>query len=520
MIGKLKIKYIAILMSIIFYSGQIHANPAVAVDIIVGSLVGLVVGAELEEELAELGILSMDDSWIHPIKEWVKHKAGLLEIEGEPYLIPLKPDWPIPRNTVVDDSDTDDNGIYPYDAATQDYTLSENCCFVLAEDSIDGARHNLPNQEFYDYDAWVIAADEFFKEFSKNYRLHFPDWGWFISTDQFGDYPNEPLAPLAMDAQGDSYKNGAGITLWNFYPIWVKHTQFYFNDGVGGNPQKLVGGYIWPSPGRLHESKDNRKRFLREEAGFLPDKSDPDWTKAEIDSFPEEPFDLKFTNPEGDKLFVSSGKIRTKILSVVKLSEEEVKLRGLLLDSYADIYSISEEVLKSPSIEQAVEEFAPSRLAEASESSTGTETGTGGETTPIELPDDYARRGEAGAAADKVVEALSDSSIDDITRPGKDKDLPNFDDRKDDINDLPGNDFGLDWTDFLPSLFPGEAVECHSIELEGTIDAGPARGLSSKAYLDVCWVLEFIRTVLGWFFGVLTLIYIFRSLTNSQSPEK
>jgi hypothetical protein len=171
-------------------------------------------------------------------------------------------------------------------------------------------------------------------------------------------------------------------------------------------------------------------------------------------------------------------------------------------------------------IEKTTPEYVLNRLMNPEDNSGGSGEGGGGG-VEIEFPDDYARRGEAGAAADRIVEELSGDGIEAIQRPEGGVELPGFDNAKSLIdNGLPEPGIGLeDWESFLPRLTPGDIVQCEALELNGSVTSGPLRGLSSMAYLDLCNVFQVVRNVLGFLFDFTALIYIFRRFTKSEDEE-
>lgn len=78
---------------------------------------------------------------------------------------------------------------------------------------------------------------------------------------------------------------------------------------------------------------------------------------------------------------------------------------------------------------------------------------------------------------------------------------------------------GITWADWMPTLKPGTATSCHAVDFTGSITAGPAAGLSSTYGLDLCPVLEVIRQILGWLFGIGTTIYIWRRFVGARGGE-
>jgi len=69
----------------------------------------------------------------------------------------------------------------------------------------------------------------------------------------------------------------------------------------------------------------------------------------------------------------------------------------------------------------------------------------------------------------------------------------------------------------VPSLLPGTATACHPLELRGAVNVGPAAGLDSTATLDICWMFEIGRAVLGYLFWLCGVLYVWRRFTGSNT---
>ncbi len=146
---------------------------------------------------------------------------------------------------------------------------------------------------------------------------------------------------------------------------------------------------------------------------------------------------------------------------------------------------------------------------------------TSGTGQAASFPNDYARMGESMLAAQKVVDKLDTAlKVDDTGFIGKymgpagsahDQQMGQ---QKSLIEGMETP--GITWADWMPSLLPGSAVACHPIEFRGAVNVGPAAGLDSTTYLDLCPYLELARQILGWLFGVGSVIYIWRRFAGAR----
>ncbi|MBZ0261321.1 MAG: hypothetical protein K8F90_12065 [Hyphomicrobiales bacterium] len=68
---------------------------------------------------------------------------------------------------------------------------------------------------------------------------------------------------------------------------------------------------------------------------------------------------------------------------------------------------------------------------------------------------------------------------------------------------------------WLPSFLPGDAVTCEPLEFRGAVNVGEVN-LDSTTQLDLCPYLEIARNILGWLFGVASVIYIWRRFAGAR----
>jgi hypothetical protein len=153
-------------------------------------------------------------------------------------------------------------------------------------------------------------------------------------------------------------------------------------------------------------------------------------------------------------------------------------------------------------------------------SPTNPNTGTGNSDTTF--PSDYARSGEAQAAAKFVTDTLG-PKLDALTDSlGSDKfsiasgvsPVQAWDDRINAVSGLSASTPVISW---VPSILPGTPVGCTAIPIDGTVHGGLLNGMTGTASLDICDKLALVRQILGYLFMVLTTIFVYRRFTRSNA---
>lgn len=86
--------------------------------------------------------------------------------------------------------------------------------------------------------------------------------------------------------------------------------------------------------------------------------------------------------------------------------------------------------------------------------------------------------------------------------------LQNSKDSKPDIN--------FSW---LPSLLPGDAVGCHPLHFDFSVNNRVMGNIPASGDLDICSTLDFIRNLFGYLFGVITVFYVWRNFTTGNKGE-
>ena len=88
---------------------------------------------------------------------------------------------------------------------------------------------------------------------------------------------------------------------------------------------------------------------------------------------------------------------------------------------------------------------------------------------------------------------------------------------KNTINDLKNqsdHDINTGW---LPSLLPGESVQCKPIPVNVALSHGWLSGLKASSSVDICDKLSLLRQIMAYLFGISTVIYIFRVFTRANA---
>jgi len=92
-----------------------------------------------------------------------------------------------------------------------------------------------------------------------------------------------------------------------------------------------------------------------------------------------------------------------------------------------------------------------------------------------------------------------------------------LDAKKDQIDGLTdqGN-AGIDGS-WITGFLPGPVVTCKPIPLNISLTHGPLAGTSGSSQVDICAHVTWVRDIMAWFFGAVTLFYIFRVFTRSNA---
>lgn len=124
----------------------------------------------------------------------------------------------------------------------------------------------------------------------------------------------------------------------------------------------------------------------------------------------------------------------------------------------------------------------------------------------INLPTDYAKSGEAVQAANAINSGFVIPTTLDPVIP--------MDLRIQAMSGVPATPT-INW---MPSLLPGTATACYSMPIDGGVHGG-LLNLSGSASFDICDKLDVIRQILGYFFMISTVVFVFRRFTRSNGES-
>lgn len=483
--------FVIALTSVVMPGKSIAALPlAVLVEPAANFVGGLILSSLARQAVVTVGVAANDASWVVPLANLAARAVSILRIVGLSftYEIPMQPDVAVPAGSSTESAPSGGAlGTYgnplPYDYPGLSIVVGADVCLISGAAAVDGLVHAIPSgTKFTSSSALLSACTEIYS------HSVYPSYAGFSGPAIYNNpYNADPVLVYS------------GSIPYYVKPI-VLCSLHNSNGSTATGIGNCAGGKYSVGLGlsySLSELPDGIKRFRRTALGLIPDESDPDWTEVEKATF-SSPAAVKFVDSASNIVTVAASSSATTIQAVSQ-SGPDVRVRTAEFSSTAVPSTVNEQTVKNASAAD---------VAAATVASTSSGSGS------IVLPTDYARQGEAASAAASIVNALDAPSISSIARPGANKDIPDFETAKKKIDDLPSPD--LDWSSLLPHISPGDVVACHPITFEATVNVGPAAGLSSSSDLDLCWIFEIVRNILGWLFGVVTVIYIWRTFTGSE----
>lgn len=136
--------------------------------------------------------------------------------------------------------------------------------------------------------------------------------------------------------------------------------------------------------------------------------------------------------------------------------------------------------------------------------------------TPVSFPSDYARTGEAVAAANTLTPKLdtlhADLNPSTFIPPSSVDPVTPMQDRINSMSTLPANP-SISW---MPSILPGNATSCIPIPWNMHFTTGLLAGIGGDASIDICSKLDLIRQILGYLFMVGTTVFVYRRFVRGN----
>lgn len=247
------------------------------------------------------------------------------------------------------------------------------------------------------------------------------------------------------------------------------------------------------------EAADGIGRVIGGPGMWYADSSDPDWSAAQK------------TAINGVEALRFRGVAATGQQAVIDLVPEASALRVRYVETVTYSYVRERNALTDNSFAPvAYDEANYQGVIEAAPTSTASST-TG---TSVVFPTDYARQGEAAAAAQSINAKLDAVTGGFVATSGVDM-SGTLDAR---IAAVSGVAASVPTVDWMPSLLPGTgAVACVPIPIDGNITSGLLNGLTASTTLDICDKLDLLRQFFGYLFMIGASVYIFRVFTRSNS---
>jgi hypothetical protein len=491
-----------------------HAFAPVVLPVLIHVARGLVLSSATRQVLVSLGVAANDASWIVRTSSLVSRAANMLRIvdtAGVTYEVPMLPDEPIPApEPEPEESEYDGTVEHPYPwnyPGVGVRNIDSALCAVPDWVSTDDEDHFL--EDSYPSVQEFVDACTYNMQHSTEYPLPVYTGTYTKLLDEvISNTENTYFINFILCEVGDLVHPYNGYIYECYYSSRGGGSfEFYYSGGGGGE-----------------ESPDGIKRFLRVGMGYVPDETVPDWTEEEKALFGEGGGGggggggqvLRFVGDDGSVITIAGSQSGTVIQSL-KQENNDVIMREVHFDQNALADKAAEQLMVNQVVSVVESSNSAGKAVDVDTilySSSSTVVNT--DPVSVDFPDDYARRGEAAAAAETIVEALKGEEISEILIPGAEVELPDFNYPKDMIDDgLPTP--GLDWESFLPKLTPGDVVECVPLKFVGRTMVRPVTGtrlLEADEGLDLCPTFVVIRNILGWFFSVVSMIYIFRKFVR------
>jgi hypothetical protein len=327
--------------------------------------------------LVSVGVAANDASWLVPLVTLTSRAASILRIAGaiNAYELPLQPGVVVPPAPVPDlhgEIGTFDNPL-PYDSelVAMKPTNARLTECVEVDMSNDGYAHKLPLIVYASFADLSSACEGIRAQFARPGVYKAPLR--LASMSDYNPYGGSPVAPYGLPGspyyvEASMYCTGHMAAVYDPY----KGADFCYQTAVAVDLS-------------TSEPADGVKRFVRTNEGFKPDPADPDWTAEErVQYGAAQSVQFKAADKSVVVNVAATGS-STEIKAAAQRANDVV-LRTVKLTSEAVPESVTETAVKDANADQVI----------ASSTSNNGDPGT------IVFPTDYARQGEAAAAANPL----------------------------------------------------------------------------------------------------------------------
>lgn len=463
-----------------------------AADLAAGVLVRNTAG-----EVVATGLVAANDaSWTAAGAGWWGLGAavaaslgiGAAPSGGSEVQVPLRSTVTVPPAAFPVGTGTFDAPLAANDAAVR-VTAGGSFCYMVGAITTDGLAHSLSGT-YAGAGALIAACAAMRAQYLDTAKYQYvtsPSW-------IYGDSNHNDTTPIAV------VKGGLTYYVRRFYTCEGKQATTDADSCWTGYSLSLV------------EPADGQRRLVWASGGWKPDIADPDWTPEQLAAW-QAGKALSVVGPVGrvDVAHDESGNVYVQAMS--EASPSTVLRRSVALDSSSATQSVTEEVVPTTN---------PSAMLQADPAtlSSGIATEASGSASSNPYPGaDYARQGEAAAAAETIASKLDvgPMSTDGVSSSQSAVDTANHD-RDEQIAALGGSGahmptLAVDW---VPSLLPGGPTACHPLPVSASITHGPAAGLAVNDSIDICDHLDTLREVFGWLFSVSTVFFVVHALFRAN----
>ena len=245
--------------------------------------------------------------------------------------------------------------------------------------------------------------------------------------------------------------------------------------------------------------------------GYLPDTDDPDWQAANPPAWSTQTASDVYYSDSTKYIAIHFSGSET-ILRIIGLNGSNVQDHEYLFPATS---SVPASVQTTSQPYNNIDAYVTNNPIDGSGSTPQQQ---------INFPTDYARQGEAAAAATGINSRLDTiyGDLSGATDTNSSTSLTSISTDLDTHNTRIGDpssyspSVNFDW---LPSLMPGAVTTCQPLPLNFTFTHGLLAGIAGEGDIDICDKLDLLRQILGWLIGVTTVFYIFRVFVKSGKAD-